>query len=503
MNKLKTGVILSYVNIFLGLVISILYTPFMLRTIGENQYGLYTLVASVVSYLGLLNFGFSASYMRYYSKYKINNNYNAINSLNGMFQTIFTFISILIVVVGLLILPNLGFILGPNIAGPDLVTAKSLFFIMIFNLAIPLLFTTCNVFLIAHEEFIFIKMATLFKTVLNPILSIPILLLGYEAIGMAIAMLIITFVFELLIGLYAIKRLRIQFSIKAFDFAIIKEMAVFSSFIFINMIIDQINWNVDKFLIGRIKGTAAVAVYGVAAQINSYYMMLSTQISSVFIPRVNNLVAKKDSIEISNLFIKIGRLQYILLALVVIGFYTFGKRFVIIWAGENYVDAYYIILIIMTFVTIPLIQNIGIEIQRAKNMHKFRSIIYLLIAIVNIIISIPLIHVYGAIGASIGTALSFIVGNSFIMNWYYKKHIGLNIKAFWVNILNISKGLIVPIFTAILISTCITFENILVYLITIACFVVIYVISMFLFGMNKYEKSMVIKSINKILVGNL
>ena len=47
------------------------------------------------------------------------------------------------------------------------------------------------------------------------------------------------------------------------------------------MIIDQVNWNVDKFLLGRFRGTVAVAVYGLAAQLNSYYMSLSTAISSV------------------------------------------------------------------------------------------------------------------------------------------------------------------------------------------------------------------------------
>ena len=46
------------------------------------------------------------------------------------------------------------------------------------------------------------------------------------------------------------------------------------------------------------------------------------------------------------------------------------------WAGEGYDAAYYVGALVMIPAIIPLIQNIGIEIQKAKNMHKFRSIVY-------------------------------------------------------------------------------------------------------------------------------
>ena len=47
---------------------------------------------------------------------------------------------------------------------------------------------------------------------------------------------------------------------------------------------------------------------------------------------------------------------------------------------------------------VPLSQNIGISIIQAMNKHKFRSIVYLAIAILNIIISIPLAKQYAGIG---------------------------------------------------------------------------------------------------------
>ena len=70
-NQLKAGVILSYIQLVIGNVISIIYTPIMLRILGQNEYGLYNLASSTISYLGLLSFGFGSAYIIYYSKYKV------------------------------------------------------------------------------------------------------------------------------------------------------------------------------------------------------------------------------------------------------------------------------------------------------------------------------------------------------------------------------------------------------------------------------------------------
>ena len=61
----------------------------------------------------------------------------------------------------------------------------------------------------------------------------------------------------------------------------------------INMVIDQINWNVDKLILGYTNGTDEIAVYGVASQFNSLFITFSTTISSLFAPRVNHIAVQK------------------------------------------------------------------------------------------------------------------------------------------------------------------------------------------------------------------
>src|SRR5690606_105393 len=125
---------------------------------------------------------------------------------------------------------------------------------------------------------------------------------------------------------------------------------------FINMIIDQINWSVDKFILGRFSGTVAVAVYGLGAQLNQYYISISTAVSNVFIPKVNRMVARNISNhELTELFTKVGRVQFIILTLICTGLIFFGQPFIIMWAGNDYSGTYPIALLLIIPITIPLI----------------------------------------------------------------------------------------------------------------------------------------------------
>ena len=94
-NQLKVGAILSYLQMGMGILIGILYTPIMIRLLGQNEYGLYNTVAATVSMLSLLKFGFNAGYIRFYAKYKKQNDMESIFRLNGLYLLIFSIIGII------------------------------------------------------------------------------------------------------------------------------------------------------------------------------------------------------------------------------------------------------------------------------------------------------------------------------------------------------------------------------------------------------------------------
>lgn len=499
-NQLKAGVVLSYGSMILGFIIQIFYTPIMLRLLGQSEYGLYNLVSSVVSYLGLLSFGFGSAYMRYYSRYKVKEDQDNIAKLNGMFLIVFSIIGIIAIIAGSIFVANTELILGENLTVNELSTAKILMAIMVFNIALSFPASVFQSHVTANEKYVFQKSLQLIKVIANPFITLPVLLLGYRSIGMVVVTTSINIAIEISNVIFCLRKLNMKFKFKGLDLSLMKEMTVFSSYIFINMIIDQINWSIDKFILGRYSGTIAVAIYGLAAQINNYYKQISTAISNVFIPKINRMITiQNNNKELTNLFTKVGRVQFIILSLICSGFIFFGQPFINMWAGTDYSGSYPIVLLLITPVTVPLIQNIGIEIQKAKNMHQFRSKVYFAIAIINVLISIPLARTYGGVGAALGTAISLIIGNGFIMNWYYHTRIGLDIKYFWNQIIKFGPSLVLPSMYGIIINIFVDLFNPVNFFICGMIFVILFCISMWFIGMNPYEKDLIGKPIMKVL----
>lgn len=500
MNQRKAGVILSYTSQAIQILSGLIYTPIMLRLLGQSEYGLYTLVYSVVSYLSLLSFGFTASYMRFYSRAKAKKDDNEVKKLNGMFLIIFISIAIICIICGAVMIKNIRFIFSDGLTESEYETAKILMAMMVFNLALTFPNSVFDAFTSAHERFFFQKILAVLQNLLNPFLALPLLIMGYGSIGMVS---VTTFLIILKLSLniwYSLKKLHVKFAFHGLQFGLLKEMWVFTFFIFLNQIIDQVNWSVDKFLLGRLAGTTAVSIYGLGGQINTMYLQFSTSISNVFVPKVNKIVAtSNDNSELTKLFTKIGRIQFIVLSLILTGFVFFGKPFMCFWGGDGYKDSYYVAILLIAPVTVPLIQNLGIEIQRAKNMHKARSVVYFFIAISNVFISIPLIKIMGPIGAALGTAISLTAGNILFMNWYYHTHIGLDIWYFWKKIAGFVPGLIIPCIIGTLIKIFVPMDTLVLLGIMIIIYTIVFSISMYYLGMNKEEKEMVLGPLYKII----
>ena len=500
-NQLKAGVVLSYISTAASIVIQLVYMPVMIRLLGQSEYGLYSLVSGIVSYLSLFSLGFSGAYMRFFAKSYGDKEKTA--SLNGMFLTIFSVLAVIATVCGIVLSFFSKQIFGDKLTVSELSKAKILMLILVVNIAISLISGLLDSIISAYKQFVFQRIAGLASIVLSPFITLPLLLIGYRSIMLVVVSTVLTLIRFAVNIWFCIKKIKIPASFKGFEWRLLKEIGVFSSFLFINMIIDQINWNVDKLILGHTSGTNEVAVYGVASQFNSLFMTFSTTVSSVFSPRVNLIATQKGknviSTEFTNLMAKIGRIQWLILGLPTLGFIVFGKYFIVnIFAGKGYEDAYAASLLLILPALIPLIQNVGIEMQRALNKHQFRAIIYLIMAIGNVLISIPLAGRFGAVGAAMGTALSLLIANGLIMNIFYHKVLKIDMKYFWKEIFKTFKGLVIPIIAATLIMRFIPFENMWVFFISVCIFIVVYCASVFTLSCNNGEKNMLLSIIGKI-----
>lgn len=501
-NQIKLGAIMSYVSMALSVVVSLIYTPFMLNSLGKSEYGLYNTVASTVSMLSVLRLGFNNSYIKYYAKYKKDNDIRSIEKLNGLFLLIFSLIGFIILVCGTVTSNNLSLIFSEGLTNKEYGTAKVLTILLTLNLAISMPMSVFSNIVSAHEKFVFLKGLELIRSLSVPIISIPLLLLGFKSIALVSVTLIVSLIIDAIFVFYVFVALNNKFVFHGFDISLFKGLFWFTFFIALNLIVDQVNMNVDKILLGRYRGTADVAVYSIGYALYSYYALFSSSISGLFTPRVHLIVSEKSINEkniLTNLFTKVGRIQFLILGLVSSGIVLFGKYFICnIWADQSYSDSYYVALLLVLPALVPLIQNIGIEIQRAKNKHHLRSVVYTIMVIANLVLSIYLCKIYGPVGSAVGTAISLLLGNGIFMNIIYHKYCNINIIYFWRQILLLARGIVLPIFIGIIMQVFIPTGSLLIYIIKIVIYSLVYIISMWLFGMNEYEKSLIIGTLCKV-----
>ena len=491
-NQLKAGAVLSYAILGLNNVIGLLYTPYMLRMMGQSEYGLYSLVASVVAYLTILDLGFGNAIIRYTAKFRAEGKTEEQYSMFGMFIALYSVIALVAFAAGMALYMNVETIFGHTMSADELAKAHILMLLMVFNLAFTFPFSIFGSIISAYEDFVFQKVVQIVRILLNTVIMVALLKLGYRAIGMVVLITIFNVVTQLINFWYCKYRIRIKIHFNKFNWGFLKEIFLYSFYIFLNAIIDRIYWSTGQLVLGAFVSTVAVAVFAVAIQLEQMYMAFSTAISGVFLPRVTAMTTNSQSDRaISDLFIRTGRLQFIVMAFILTGFIVFGKQFIIIWAGKNYSDVYLIALLFFIPLTIPLIQNLGITILQARNKVKFRALLYLGIALLSLGLQLLLVKKYQGIGCAIAICIALVIGHIIIMNIYYFKYQAINIPIFWKEIGKMSVTPLILGSAAYFALKFIPVDNILKLGAGVILFSLVYIPVFWFAGMNQSERDLV------------
>lgn len=501
MNQLKAGAVLNYVIIGLNTIVGLAYTPYMLRCLGQNEYGLYSLVASVITYLTLLDFGFGNAIIRYTAKFRAENREKEQWEMFGMFLIVYTIIGIIAFLGGLGLYYNVDRLFDRTMSIDELRQAKIMMLLLTFNLAITFPLSIFGSIISAYENFVFQRIVSILRIIISTGVLILVLAIGYKAIALVIVQTAFNLLILLINLLYCLKKLKIKILIGKFDWLFLKEISIYSFWIFLNAIMDKIYWGTGQFVLGAVSGTVAVAVFSVAIMLQQMYLQFSTSIAGVLLPRLTSMVStNRSKKDISDLFIKTGRLQCIVMAFVLSGFIVFGQSFINLWAGIDYKESYIITLIFFTALFVPLIQNTGITILQARNQMKFRSLLYLAISVVSLIAQVILAKQIGAVGCAIAIGGALILGQGLIMNIYYQKKQHIEILKFWKEI---GKMLVIPISLTCLgyfILKNIEFLGFGRLSLGILIFSIIYIPLMWKFSFNQYEKNLFLSPLKKIKV---
>lgn len=499
MNQRKAGALLSYVSFFISNIVGLIYTPYMLQLMGQSEYGLHGTAVSLTSYLSLLSFNIGGAYLRYNARCRAEHDVEGEHRVNGAFLLIFTFLTILVLLCGCVLVIFAGNLVEETFTDQEMTRLQIILALGVVNMALTFMFSTVMMAIQAYERYVFLRLVSLIMSILNPVINLIVLNHGGKSVALNVVALSLSVICFLLYGVYAWKILRFRASFRGIKPDFLKEIFIFSSFLFLNSITDQITNSTDNIILGAVSGTVAVAVYTVGANFKNYFLSFSTAVSGVFSPRINAIVASGGSdSELDEVFQRVGRIQFYILSLLLIGYISIGYDFICVWAGPDYSDSFAIGLMLMLAVFVPLFQNVGLEIQKAKNKHKARSIVYLIIALANVAMTIPMAKRWGGAGAAFATMICMFLGNALFMNWYYARHIGLDIRGFWRSIASILPGYIVPCAVGFAINRFWQLDSYRDILIAIAAITATYCVSVWCFSMNAYEKQLIRQPLSRL-----
>jgi O-antigen/teichoic acid export membrane protein len=411
MNERKFGVILSYFSIVIGILIALVFTPFLLKTLGKEQYGLFILASSFVAYLSILDMGMNDSIVRFLVKYRINGEHAEESNFLANMMLFYGLITLLVLLSGGAVYLNLELLFENSFSHADLITFKDMFGLVVLSVAISIFFNPITATLIASEKFIFIKTLEIISYLLTTLLMFVFLIYGYSTYAMLVISVSVTLSVVLFKVLFSFFWLKIKIKLISFSYSKLIGVLKYAAPIFVVVIVEQIYWKLDNIILGSILGPALVTVYAIGLMFHKYFMSFATAISRVMLPKVvKDVEGGADSKELTKLLTKVSRIQAFVVLLILSGFILFGLEFINLWIGPEYQDAYYVMLFVMIPYSLELMGNLRNTILQAKGLYWYRSTIIFVLSILNIVLTIYLIDIWGITGAAASTGLGVLLG---------------------------------------------------------------------------------------------
>lgn len=495
LNQKKGGVILSYIQMILNVLVKFIYTPFLLAELGQQEYGLYSLVISIVGYMTILDFGFGNAVTRYTVKYNSENDSESLYKLWGTFSVLYIIIGVVAMLICLGISFGAGSLFGNSMSGYEVSRIRIMIVLCGINLLFCFPLQISPSILVAYERFVFKNAVNVIKILLQPtVLLLLLYLVHIKAVGAIVVVTSFNLLTYIVYYIYAVVKLGFKFSMKKFDSSLVKTILGYSLWMFMLTIFEQLQFNSGQFILGMHLGAETVAVWGIAMIFVLNFRSISTAITNVYMPSYMNLVFVGQNAELNLLTTKMVRLQSIAIFTVLANFIVFGREFIELWAGDTYIDSYIPAVIVLIAMSMSLLLDFTYLTQMAKNDLKFRVVSLFACLIISYVIVIPTMG-YSLLSFAVFMATSILSGQVVAMIVYIKKKTDYSLRKIFFNILKMmlipAVMVVVTMLSRSFLFTQHTNHSTIIFLIAIVIFNIILLSLYWILAFNKDEKGLV------------
>ena len=485
------GAILSYVAIAVNILVGVIYTPWMVDTLGQSDYGLYTLANSLIS-LFLIDIGLGTAASRYVAKYRAQGREVLIPGLLGAVYKLYLILDG-ILLLGLLTLYFCIDVIYVNLTPAELERFKVVFAIAGIYSVFSFPCTTFNGILNAYEQFVPLKAAELVQRIGSVVLTFGALSLGLGLYALVLIQAVSGCAANLIKYIYVRRQTTVRFTkSKPGVYEGIFSISFWSC---IHGLAQRLVFNITPTILAItvMDAAASIAIFGVVSTIEGYCHILTTAINGMFLSRISRIIQGSDSEKtLNSLAINVGRFQFALNGLIVLGFALVGREFIQLWMGPEFDLAYYGILL----VTIPGLFFNALQIFHttmiARNMVRDQAMIQIGMGVVNVVLSFIFSRLWGVVGAalSIFVAYSFrVIMTLLLIRRKLKMDINLYIRNCY---LRMGTGVLVTAVVSAALLRYIGSGTWMLFLIKAMLIAVVYAFSQAVFGLSRNERAMLI-----------
>lgn len=497
-SQIKLGAIISYTAILFNIIAGFIYTPWLVKQIGQSDYGLYTLAMSVIAFF-LMDFGISGTISRFISLYRAKGEEKKVGNLLGITYKLYLIIDIFIFIALLII-----FIFIQNIfvqlTIEEINKFRIIFLIVGGYSLISFPFMPLNGILMSYEKFINLKLFELIQKILSILLVIIVLTLGKGLYALVIVNAAVNISILLFKLMYINNNIDIKVNLRYKDKKLLKEIFNFSIWMTVISIAQRLIINISPTILGMFSGSMQISVFAIGVSLEGYTWTFANALNGLFLPKVTRMaINEQDNSSIVDLMIKVGRVQLAVVGIIMVGLFSMGKEFITIWMGNSFQSSYYVAIFLIGPGLITLTQEIAYNYLVAINEVKYRAYDFIGSAVISIVLSVVLTPKYGAIGAALSAGIGIFIGHVIIMNIIYYKVFKLDILRFFKEChLKMAFPLIISLIVGILLQKYIPVNNLVLFSIKAMSLSIIYAILMWKVGLNHYEKGLFKYTINSV-----
>lgn len=429
--KILVNVFSNWANLLVMVGLAFVVSPIIVHNLGNENYGIWTLIVSLTGYFTVLDFGVNTAIVRFISLYEARRDQEKANEIYCTSFVFFLGVGVFIIIAS----GGFGYFFK-GIFGIEALSRSYLhvvFLIVGIDLALGLVFSVWLGVLTGLQEYVKINGISMVTTLAKNVVLVALLLSGFELLALAVVQLSSNAVRYILNYLVIRRKYQfLRFQLRKCNLPTFRQVYDYSIYSFIIAVALKLLFYTDSVVISYCISVSVVVFFAIPAMLMDYLQKFIWAMIGVLIPVVSRSEALDEKESNRELYIVGTKYSLAICMPIMFVLFTAGKDFIGLWLGSEYGSKSEMVLKILVAGHVFFFsQMIAHAILKGISKHRVLSFFIIAEAVANLGLSIVLAGRYGLEGVAIGTAGPMAIVNMIAIPVYTCRQVGIKLGAYY------------------------------------------------------------------------